>query len=134
MCLPYLQASQAPAVRESTSPDRERRRKTPHRDRQCTDNNEGRSTPLVAQQNTCAVAEARMAEAESAVVGMAEAGSADVGMAEAESADVGMAEAGSADVGMAEAGSADVGMAEAESADVGMAEAESADANMSPEK
>jgi len=104
MCLPYLQASQAPAVRESTSPDRERRRKTPHRDRQCTDNNEGRSTPVVDQQDTSAVAEASMVEAEST------------------------------DVGMAEAESADVSMAEAEPADVSMAEAESADANMSPEK
>ena len=82
MCLPYLQAPQVPAVRESTSPDRERRRKTPHRDRQCTDNNEGRSPPVVVQQDTSAVA-----EAESADVSMAEAEPADVSMAEAESAD-----------------------------------------------
>jgi len=94
MSLPYLQASQAPAVRESTSPDKERRRKTPHRDRQCTDNNEGRSTP-VAQQDTSGVA-----EAESADVGMDEAGSADVSMAEAEPADISMAEAESADANM----------------------------------
>jgi len=75
ICLAYLQAPQAPAVRESTSPDGERRRKTPHRNRQCTDNNEGRSTPVVAQQDTSAVAEAEPA---------------DVTMAEAESADVNM--------------------------------------------
>ena len=90
MCLPYLQAPQAPAVRESTSPDRERRRKTPHRDRQCTDNNEGRSTAVVAQQDVSAVAEACMAEAESVDVSMAEAEPADVSMAEAESADANM--------------------------------------------
>jgi hypothetical protein len=82
MCLPHLQAPQAPAVRESSSPDRERRRKTPHRDRQYTDNNEGRSTP-VAQQNTSTVAEACMAEAESADVDMGEVEPADVSMAEA---------------------------------------------------
>jgi len=104
MCLPHLQVPQAPPVRESTSPDRERRRKTPHRDRECTDNNEGRSTPVVAQQNTSTVAETRMAEAESA------------------------------DDGMGEPGPADVSMAEAVPADVSMAEAESAGANMSPEK
>lgn len=86
-----LQASQAPAVRESTSPDGQRRRKTPHRDRQCTDN-EARSTPVVAQKDTSAVA-----EAESTDAGMAEAESADVSMAEAEPADVSMAEADSAD-------------------------------------
>jgi hypothetical protein len=82
--LPHLQAPQAPAVRESTSPDRERRRKTPHRDRQSADNNEGRSTSVVAQQGTA------VAEAESADVGMDEAESADVSMAEAESADANM--------------------------------------------
>ena len=100
LSLPHLQASQTPAVRESTSPDRERRRKTPHRDRQSTDNNEGRSTPVVSHQDTSAVTEACMAEAESADVGMAEEESADVSMAEAESADVSMAEAESVDVSM----------------------------------
>lgn len=114
MCLPHLQVSQAPAVREATSPDRERRRKMPHRDRQCTDNNESRSPPVVTQQDTSAVAEACMAEAESA--------------------DIGMTEEEAADISMAETECADISMAETECADASMAEAESADANMRPEK
>ena len=95
MCLPYLQAPRAPAVRESTSPDKERRRKTPHRDRQCTDNGEGRSTPVVAHQDMSA-----MAEAESADISMAETEPADISMAETEPADVSMAEAESGDANM----------------------------------
>jgi hypothetical protein len=62
MCLSHLQAPQTPAVRQSISPDRERRRKMPQRGRQCTDNTGSSSTPVVSRQHMSAVAEAESAD------------------------------------------------------------------------
>jgi len=70
MCLPHLQEPQTSTVRESTSPDREHRRKTAHRDRQCTDNSEGRFTAVVSLQDMSAAADVYMTEAESTDVSM----------------------------------------------------------------
>ena len=68
MHLPHLQAPQTSTVRESTSSDREHRRKMSHRDRQCTDNSEGRFTPIVSRQDMSAVVNVCMDEAEPADV------------------------------------------------------------------
>lgn len=58
----FSQAPQTPAVRQSISPDRERRRKMPQRGRQCTDNTGSSSTPVVSRQHMSAVAEAESAD------------------------------------------------------------------------
>jgi len=70
LCLPHLQAPQTSAVRESALPDREHRRKMPHRDRQGTDNSEGRFTSVVSRQDVSAAANVCMTEAEFADVSM----------------------------------------------------------------
>ena len=70
MHLPHLQATQITAARKSTSPDREHCRKMSQRDRQCTDNSEGRFTPVVSRQDMSAAVDVCLAEAESADVSM----------------------------------------------------------------
>ena len=70
MHLPHLQAPQTSAATESTSRDREHRRKMSHRDRQCMDNSEGRFTPVLSRQDMSAAADVYMAEAEPADVSM----------------------------------------------------------------
>jgi hypothetical protein len=69
MYVSHLQAPQTSAVRESISPDRNRRRKTRSRDGELTYNSEVSFTPVVSQQDV-SVGVVSMAEAESPDISM----------------------------------------------------------------